>query len=276
VVRGRARGARTPVTAPVADAYSATGAAWQAGPGRIYDRLADLLVAQCPGGVSGRVVLDAGAGTGAATRAATRAGAAAVVPVDLAEGMLAGWDGERPPGAVGDLRRLPFRTHAFGAVVAAFSVNHVPDPAVALAEAARVLAPAGGLIVSAYGHDDTHPVKEVVEAALHRRGWSPPAWYEQFRGETVPLLATPERAAAAAQEAGLADVRSERVDVPFPDLGPADLVAWRLGMAPVAPFFGQLRARDRARLAAEAVAELGPGCEPLVRRIVVLTWQAPG
>ncbi|MBA2281465.1 MAG: hypothetical protein H0W25_09565, partial [Acidimicrobiia bacterium] len=43
---------------PVAAAYRATGAAWQAGPGPVYDRLAEVLVARCPGGVAGRDVLD--------------------------------------------------------------------------------------------------------------------------------------------------------------------------------------------------------------------------
>jgi SAM-dependent methyltransferase len=275
VVRRGARGPRPPLTAPVAEAYSATGAAWQAGPGRIYDRLAEVLVARCPGGVRGRSVLDLGAGTGAATRAAIRAGAATVVAVDLAVGMLEGWEGQRPPAVAADLRRLPFRRHAFDAAIAAFSVNHVAEPAVAITEAARVLAPGGGLVVSAYGEDDTHPVKGVVEAALRARGWSPPAWYEQFRRTTAPLLETPERAGAVARDAGLTRPRAEVVEVPFPDLRPADLAAWRLGMAQNAPFVDALAPGDRAALVADILEALGAHPEPLVRRIVVLSWQAP-
>ena len=38
----------------LADAYTATGGAWQAGPGRIYDQLSEVLVDHCPGGVAGR------------------------------------------------------------------------------------------------------------------------------------------------------------------------------------------------------------------------------
>ena len=73
----------------LADAYSRTGAAWEHGPGRIYRRLSDVLVARVPGGVAGRDVLDLGAGTGAAGRAALAAGAARVVEVDFAIGLLA-------------------------------------------------------------------------------------------------------------------------------------------------------------------------------------------
>jgi len=58
----------------LADAYSRTGAAWDAGPGRIYDRLSEELVARLPAGATGDV-LDLGAGTGAASRAAAAAGA---------------------------------------------------------------------------------------------------------------------------------------------------------------------------------------------------------
>jgi hypothetical protein len=51
--------------ASLADAYSRTGGAWEQGPGRIYRRLSEVLVACLPGGVAGRHVLDLGAGTGA-------------------------------------------------------------------------------------------------------------------------------------------------------------------------------------------------------------------
>ena len=263
------------MTTDVGTAYSATGAAWQAGPGRIYDRLAELLVDTCPGGVAGRRVLDVGAGTGAASRAADRAGAAAVVAVDIAAGMLDGWTGPRPPAAVGDARLLPFRADSIEAVVAAFSLNHVPDPAVALADAARVLAPGGGLAASAYSVDDTHPVKSVVEGVLTERGWAPAGWYEHVRSDTVPLLATTDRAHAAADEAGLVGSEARRLDVPFPHLTPIELVEWRLGMAATAPFVAGLTASDRAAVVADALDRLGPDPEPLVRRIVILTWQAP-
>src|SRR5687767_7852362 len=121
--------------AVVGDAYSATGAAWQVGPGRVYDRLAEVLVDLSPVPLAGRLVLDVGAGTGAASRAIARAGGRPVA-VDLALGMLAVDRRRRPPGAVADGRRLPLATDSCGAVVAAFSFNHVPDPQRAFGEAA--------------------------------------------------------------------------------------------------------------------------------------------
>ena len=269
------RGDAPAVTSAVGAAYSATGAAWQAGPGRIYDRLADVMLEHSPVALAGARVLDVGAGTGAATRAARRAGAQEVVAVDIAAGMLLGWADDRPPAAVADARCLPFAGRTFDAVVAAFSINHVPDPPVALADAARVLVAGGVLLASAYADDDTHPVKEVVEGVLSERGWTTDEWYTRFKRETVPLLATPERAEAAATQAGLTGATAERLEVPFADLGPRDLVEWRLGMAPVAPFVARLTAAERDELVADAIDGLGPKPPPLVRRIVVLTWTSP-
>ena len=111
----------------ISAAYSATGAAWQRGPGRIYDHLAEVLVAASPIARAGRRVLDVGAGTGAASRAIAGVGGRAIA-VDLAEGMLRTDRAQRAPAAVADARRLPVATGSCGAVVAAFSYNHVPDP----------------------------------------------------------------------------------------------------------------------------------------------------
>lgn len=47
----------------------------------------------------------------------------------------------------GDATRLPFPDAAFDAVTCAFGFRNFPDPAVALAEAARVLVPGGTLLV---------------------------------------------------------------------------------------------------------------------------------
>jgi SAM-dependent methyltransferase len=254
----------------VAAAYSATGAAWQRGPGRIYDRLAELLVAAVPVAVAGGSALDLGAGTGAATRALLAAGAARVVAVDVAVGMLAHDAGRRPPAVAGDALALPFVASAFDATVAAFSLNHLTDPAVGLREAARVTRPGGGLAVSAYAADDDHPVKQAVLAALAARGWVPEPWYEALQADAAPKLATAAAARAAAEAAGVdADVEVARV--PFPDLDAADLVAWRLGLAQHARFVGALATdADRTALADDAAARLGDSWPPLERSIVIL------
>jgi SAM-dependent methyltransferase len=272
--RGAPRTRRDMTGASLADAYSRTGGAWEQGPGRIYRRLSEVLVACLPGGVAGRDVLDLGAGTGAAGRAAIQSGAARVVEVDFATGLLAVGRERRPPAVASDIRALGLRSASFDSVIAAFSLNHIVDPDRAAAEAARVLRPDGELVVSSYAADDTHPVKQVVERACAARGWSAPDWYRQLQRDAAPLLATPERALDALASV-LPGARAEVVRVPFPELDRRALVEWRLGMAQFAPFVAELDARRQRELADDASAGLADD-SPLVRSIVVISWQKPG
>jgi SAM-dependent methyltransferase len=252
---------------PLGGAYSATGAAWQAGPGRVYDRLAEVLVDLSPVALRGRRVLDVGAGTGAASRAIQRAGGRPIA-VDVAPGMLVVDRKRRPPALAADGRRLPFAARSCGALVAAFSFNHVPDPHVAMAEAGRVVAPGGVVLVSSYASDDDHPVKAAVDRAAREAGWVPEPWVDDLRRRAMPKLATPAAAVAAAKRAGLRGEASV-IEAVFPDLGPDDLVAWRLGMAAVAPFVASLSGDQRAALEARSLELLGEP-EVLIRRMVVL------
>jgi SAM-dependent methyltransferase len=250
----------------VGDAYSRTGAAWQRGPARVYDRLADELVACAPGAVDGRLALDLGAGTGAATRALLARGAR-VVAADVALGMLQARV-PRTPAVVGDAVALPLRARGVDLVVAAFSLNHLPDPVVGLREAERIVQRGGVLLGSAYAHDDTHPAKNATERAAAGLGWTVPDWYTEMRERAVPQLATAERAEAALHAAGFDVVLAEHRRVPFPELDAHDLVEWRLGMAQLAPFAAALSDEQRASLVAEAVAELRDA-PPLVRSVVL-------
>jgi SAM-dependent methyltransferase len=257
-------------------AYSQAAGAWASGPERIYGPLAVELVGRCPGGVAGRRVLDVGAGTGAASRAASDAGAVAVIAVDVARGMLAHRADRRPPAAVGDARRLPFAPASFDVVVAAFSLNHVSDPEVALAEARRVLRGDGALVVSAYVPTVEHPVKAAVEAACAARGWTSEPWYGALRRDAMPALATPERALDAAARAGLDGAEAAVVRRSIEGLDGEALIAWRLGMAPLAGFVAGLAGPERAAVAADARARLGRSTGPLVRSFVVLSWSGTG
>lgn len=252
-----------------AAAYSVTGGLWERGPARIYDRLAAALVSRSPVPLGGRRVLDVGAGTGAASRAALGARAAGVVAVDAAYGMLAHEAAARPAAVVGDLLALPFAPSTFGAAVAAFSLNHVADPVAGLREMARVTTAGGTVLAATYAEDDDHPAKEAVAAALATRGWAPEPWYRAMATTVVPLLATAERFARAAAQAGLAaDVEALRV--PFPELDATDLVAWRLGMVQHAPFVAKLPDDERRAVVADALDRLGDRPAPLVRSILVL------
>ncbi len=252
----------------IAHAYSATGAAWQHGPGRVYDRLATVLVAQSPVALADRLVLDLGAGTGAATRAVRAAGGTPIA-TDLAIGMLRGTGPSRPPSAVSDARALPFASQSFDGVVAAFSLNHVPDPQHALREAARVARSGSPVLVSAYATGDAHPVKAAVDGAAAELGWRPGAWVDELQAVSIPMLASVESARQVAREAGLLDAVVQQIEVAFPDLGADDLVAWRCGMAQVAPFIAGLTAEQQDVLRGRAVELLG-AAPTLVRHVVVM------
>ena len=270
MVRGSPSGRRLALTA-VAEAYSATGEAWQNGPARVYDRLAAALVAQSPVPLAGRTVLDVGAGTGSAGRAARQAGAAAVVGVDASLGMLR--SGPRT-AAVGDAACLPFARGVFDAAVASFVINHLDDPAAGLREMRRVTRSGGVLLASVYAADDRHPVKGAVEAACAARGWAPPAWYADLRDRVLPLLSTADDCAAAMRHAGLSP-RVEHVEVGFSDLGARDLVEWRLGLAQHAPWVASLAGDERTDLIDDAVASIGDPPEPLARSVLVLVAVSP-
>ncbi len=252
----------------MADAYSATGAAWQRGPGRVYDRLAEAVVAASPRSLAGRTVLDLGAGTGAATRAIGAVGGRSIA-ADVAVGMLRAID-PPVPSALADARALPFAARSLDGVVAAFALNHLPDPHQALMEAVRVSRTGSPILVSAYAGDDTHPVKDAVNTAAAELGWRPDAWIDELRTTTMPILASVEGARRVAQEAGLPDADVRRLEVGFPELGAEDLVAWRCGMAQTAPFVAGLTYAQQDQLRARAIDLLG-AAPPLVRRVVMLT-----
>jgi SAM-dependent methyltransferase len=227
-----------------------------------------VLVDASPIPLADQLVADVGTGTGAASRSIARVGGRPIA-LDLAVGMLAVDRDERPPAVVADARRLPLATASCGAVVAAFSYNHVPDPELALADAARVVVPGGVVLASAYAADDTHPVKEAVEHAAAEVGWTAEPWIGEMKSHAAPLLATLGGARAATAAAGL-DGEVQQIDVPFPELDADALVAWRLGMAQIAPFVATLPTAAMERLRARALELLGPDPEPLVRRMIVV------
>ena len=253
------------MSSPVADAYSIGAAAWARGPMRIYGRLAELLVERSPIDLRERLVLDHGAGTGAASRALP---ASHVVAVDGAIGMLQASRATRPPGVVGDVLSLPFRDRAFDAVVAAFSLNHLADPAAGVREAGRVARSC--VLASTYAADDDHPVKSAVERALLDEGWTPPSWYTDTKA-AMAAWGTVEVATDAVVRGGLEPVTVERVRVPFDDLTPVDLVRWRLGMAQCASF---VAAHDGDALERRALQELGDDAGPLVRSVIFIAARA--
>jgi SAM-dependent methyltransferase len=105
----------------------------------------------------------------------------------------------RPPRAVrGDGARLPFRDGAFRAVVALGLFEYLPDPGAVLAEARRVTAPGGAVLL-------TVPRRE----SLYRRGLAAAAPLLETAGRPDPFdlrsgrRVTPADAARWAREAGV-------------------------------------------------------------------------
>jgi SAM-dependent methyltransferase len=82
-------------------------------------------------------VLDLGCGVGHSYH---RLAPRETVGVDIEPAALAGQARET---VVADMRALPFEDSSFAAIVAIQSIEHVPDPERAIAEAARVLGPDG-------------------------------------------------------------------------------------------------------------------------------------
>jgi SAM-dependent methyltransferase len=105
-----------------------------------------LAAAGCGPGVR---LLDVGTGTGTVAALALAAGAT-VTAVDAEPGMVELARAVVPGVLEARLPDLPFPDGAFDAVVANFVVNHVPDPARAVAELLRVTAPGGRLAATVW------------------------------------------------------------------------------------------------------------------------------
>jgi SAM-dependent methyltransferase len=211
-------------------------------------------------------VLDIGAGTGVAARAALTAGAARVVALDPAAGML---HAVGPPvrAVVGEAGRLPMRDNAFDVALAALSLGHVPSLPRALREARRV---ARILAASAFAAGWSHPAKAAVDDAMAPFGFTPPPWYATLKCDSERQLDDPAAFTALAADAGYADVRVGVHQVPTGLTTAAELAAWRLGMAHLAPFVAALPAAARAE-ARRAAEEALVGAPPLVVGLVVFT-----
>lgn len=122
----------------------------------------------------GSRVLDVACGTGGLTAAAAARGAEAV-GVDLTEPMVA-TARRRHPGLrfqQGDVERLEFPDGAFDAIVAGFLLHHLPEPQLAAAEFARVLAPGGRLAATVWDDPGRMRLIGLVNDALDEAGADP-------------------------------------------------------------------------------------------------------
>ena len=262
---GEARGPGRSVSR-LSTAYDAAADLWAEGSEALYASLARALVGHAGSGVAGGRVLDLGAGTGVAARAARAGGARSVVCVDAAPGMLR----RCPPGlhpVAGDARALPFGDGCFDLVLAAFCLGHLDSPVAALREARRV-APA--LSASSFAAGWNHPAKAAVDEVLGAFGYRAPAWYLTFKRDTEPWASDPVLVGRDVAAAGYGDVRLRTVTVDTGLSRPAELAAWRLGMAHVAPFVSSLPLSRRVSLRRAAESAVS-GTGPLVVSLLILT-----
>lgn len=184
-------------------------------------------------------LLDVGCGGGAVLRGA---GAAFAVGIDLNEAALRA-AGDGISGAAGDAEKLPFKSGVFDCVVCSETLEHLPDPAAALAEIARALESGGRLIVTVpnlFCWDSIEGETRIIERSLGAvngalsffgaapafpDGWNTHLW-------KMP----PRRWKKLIEEAGFS-VREDGPIYVFPYipyfLGPlkrAEAALWRLGL----------------------------------------------
>lgn len=104
------------------------------------------------GSVDGHRVVDVGCGDGRYLATLANAGAR-VVAMDLSKGMLDGIPAPRPPSAVADAQHLPLPDTSVDIVLLMHMLYHVPEPALAVSEARRVLRKGGRLLLAVNGAD---------------------------------------------------------------------------------------------------------------------------
>jgi ubiquinone/menaquinone biosynthesis C-methylase UbiE len=159
--------------------------------------VADFLAVHGPG--RGGELLDVGTGPARVPIALCRADRhLRILGVDLAEPMIdlarrnvaEAELTDRIRFARGDAKNLPFPDGRFEAVVSNTSVHHIPDPAPALTEMARLVAPGGTLMV----RDLFRPADEAVLDALVDRyaGSEPPVARAMFRDSLLAALTIEE------------------------------------------------------------------------------------
>lgn len=250
-----------------ADYYAASGPRWALGAELVYRPIAAALVATSPHRLSGRTVLDAGAGTGAAS-AALRRRAARVLAMDLSPAMLAWQASGRPPCAVADIRALPLASGIVDDVVAAFVLNHLADPTAGIAELARVTRPEGAILAAVFAGDSHSAARDRIDATASAAGWAAPAWYRELKATASAVLGTADAMAAAARAAGLACVHAEERLVDVCVTEPAQLVRYRFGHPAFAAWLDAIGPARAAALAAEATRAVGTGM-PAYRPAVV-------
>ena len=166
---------------------------WAAYNGATAARTLSALTDRCANPAS---LLDAGCGTGLLLERIEDP--SRLAGLDRSAAMLAeaGWRLPRAPLVRGDATTLPFADASFAAAVTNSALHHLPDPAVAVRELFRVLAPGGACVWTDW--DGGSPTTRAV------CGWL------RLTGRPLGSVLSADGMAAALTDAGFADVRVER------------------------------------------------------------------
>lgn len=237
--------------APRSNVWGGTDA-YEAYMGRWSRPLARAFVAWFAVPAAGRW-LDVGCGTGALTAAVLGAAdPSAVLGIDPSTDFLATAQTQvldpRARFEAGDARALPVDTDGYDAVVAGLVLNHVPEPAPAVAEMVRAARPGGA--VGAYVWDYSG------EMQLIRSFWEAVAATDADAATHDPRssasyrICQPDPLTALFRAAGLSDVVVAAIDLPmrFQDFDDYWLPHTLPGPAPVQRYVSTLNAARTAAL----------------------------
>lgn len=149
----------------VAQRYDITNDVLSLGQDRLWRRAVVEALAARPG----ERILDIAAGTGTSSEPLADTGVD-VVPADFSLGMLTVGKHRRSDlmFTAADAMRLPFADAAFDAVTMSFGLRNVADPALALAEFARVTRPGGRLVVCEFSQPTNRAFRTLYSEYLMR------------------------------------------------------------------------------------------------------------
>jgi ubiquinone/menaquinone biosynthesis C-methylase UbiE len=256
------------------NAYQGVAAAWANGPAVMYDTLASAAIAGVAGEFRGASVLDVGAGTGALCRALRVAGAIPFA-VDTSVDMLREVGDSTVLAIAGDMCALPFADCCFDAAVSGFAISHIDAPEDALIEMRRVVRGRGRVIAAVFGEAEDRVSKDVVDEVARQFGYHPPDWYVHLKTRTEPRSNTPALLRSCAEAARLEDIRIDDLTLFSGLTTPEAIVAYRTGLAHLAPFVDSLPASRRAALFDRAVAAVRERGQAVWPRVLVLSSRVP-
>lgn len=172
--------------------------------------------------------LDVGAGRGALTGPALARGCV-VTAVDAAPSMVERLRVEHPAAAayVMDAESLAFADGSFDLVASAFVIHVLDDPAAAIAEAYRVLAPGGRF---AFTGGSARTSGNAAPAPVSSLGTRLNALFGEFAAYLPPggSMGVPVDAADLLEEAGFANLREDRAEVAVTFADHAMLWRWAM------------------------------------------------